>query len=556
MGGKLLARAREAKGLKTLVVFLSAICALFVVPIPAHSQSGTAPSFPSATAVRSIAENSAPFSPLGAPIVATDPDPLDVLTYSLSGRDAEFFNIVGTSGQLEPARPLDYESGDSYSVTVRATDSAGLYDTITVSIEVTNADEIGEIFLSQDALDDGPELYATLTDPDGNISDVSWLWSLSIDKVNWNGIPGAEHPSYSPSQEDLRQFLRVQARYTDGQGPGKVAATLFTTDLWSPGVNHPPEFPFSESGVRSVSAEAAEGQQIGRPVLAGDLDRDLLTYWLSGDAAQLFVIGHYTGQLKTRSALDPQLAGRYFGVVHVLDGKGGNANKAVRIDVGDVGVASALASSSASPRPMTEVSGPTQETPSDPGLGSSSKTPPTTLQTDGPQELARTTDQATTGLAADPKPGDEPFTTPPIVYLGTTGSRVEPVPATKADHEPVAALTVVEPPLPPVTGEKAPVNTVYPTDGTGTAVSAESSGLSSLFPWLAWTFVGIVLLAVVLMWLMRTKRGKESEISLPPPTVGPERRIGPLPILVSQLDKEMSASVGTDLITSNRTENS
>ena len=555
MKGILLACAGEAKRLKTLVVFLSAVCALFVLPIPAHSQSGTAPSFPSAAAVRSIAENSAPFTPLGTPIVATDPDPFDTISYSLSGRDAEVFNIVGTSGQLEPVQPLDYESESTYSLTVRATDSTGLYDTITVSIEVTNVDEIGEIFLSQDALNDGSELYATLTDPDGNISDVSWLWSLSIDKVNWNGIPGAEHPYFSPSQEDLRQFLRVQARYTDGQGPGKVAATLFTTDLWSVGANNPPEFPFSESGVRSVGAGAAEGQQVGRPVLAGDLDRDLLTYWLSGDAAQLFVIGPHTGQLKTRSALDPQLAGRYFGVVHVLDGKGGNANKAVRIDVGDVAVSPALDSSTASPPPMTGVSAPAQEVLPDPDLGPKSKTPPTTVQTGTPQELAETTDQAATGLAAGPKSMKDPLATHPLVNLGTTESRVEPDPAPKADHEPAPALMAVEPPPPPVTGEKAPVNTVYPTDGTGTAATAESSGLGSLLRWVAWVLVGILLLAAALVWLMRKKRGKSGEISLPPPTVGPERRIGPLPVLVSQRDDGMSASVGTDLITSNRPEN-
>ena len=556
MGGILLACSGEAKRLKTLVVFLSAVCALFVLPIPAHSQSGTAPSFPSATAVRSIAENTAPFSPLGTPIVATDPDPLDTVTYSLSGRDAEFFNIVGTSGQLEPVQPLDYESESTYSLTVRATDSTGLYDTITVSIEVTNVDENGEIFLSQDALNDGSELYATLTDPDGNISDVSWLWSLSIDKVNWNGIPGAEHPSYSPSQEDLRQFLRVQARYTDGQGPGKVAATLFTMDLWSAGANNPPEFPFSESGVRSVAVDAAEGQQIGRPVLAGDLDRDLLNYWLSGDAAQLFVIGHYTGQLKTRSALNPQLAGRYFGVVHVMDGKGGNANKAVRIDVGDVGVSPALASSTASPTPTTGASASAQEALPDPDPGAKSKTPPTTLQIVVPQELAETTDQAATGLVSGQKPEEDPLATHPLVNLGTTESNVEPDPATESDHEPESALAAVAPPPPPLTGEKAPVNTVYPTDGTGTAATAESSGLGSLLRWLAWALVGTLLLAAVLVWLMRTKRGKPSEVSLPPPTVGPERRIGPLPVLVSQRDDGMSASVGTDLITANRTENS
>jgi len=62
----------------------------------------------------------------------------------------------------------------------------------------------------------------------------------------------------------------------------------------------------------------------------------------------------------------------------------------------------------------------------------------------------------------------------------------------------------------------------------------EGGGFGSLLGWLVSFFVGLVLLAVVLVWVMRRKAGRENEITLPPPTVGPERRLGPLPVLTSR----------------------
>jgi hypothetical protein len=496
-----------------------------------------------------LAENSTPFHPIGDPIAATDQDSSEVLTYSLSGRDSEFFNVEGTSGQLQAVRPMDYESGSGYSVAVRATDPAGLYDTVSVNIRVTNVDETGEIVLSHEVEPVGPLLNATLTDPDGGISGVSWQWAASTDKTNWKDITGAEASSYFPTPEDLRQYLRVQARYTDGHGPGKVATTLFNTDLWSPAMNHPPEFPFSESGVRSVSAETTAGQEVGQPVLAGDLDRDLLTYWLAGDASQLFVIGPYTGQLKTRAPLDQRLKGRYFGVVHVLDGRGGSAHIAVRIDVGDVSVPVALPSAAASLPSEGEEPAPTPVAASDGNSSPNPKAVSTALTPDAPQGPAITGDPAAaTDSPGEPGPiraqvsGANPSSTAAPPFPGTTESTVGPQTVTEADQDTAAVATALNPPSDPLTREGLLLNTADSSGGIGPAVTTEGDGFGSLFAWLAYFFVGLVLLAVLLVWFMRRKRGKESDISLPPPTVGPERRLGPLPVLASQRGVGISAN--------------
>ena len=60
-----------------------------------------APAFPAAeTGARSVAENTAPGTDIGAPVAAVDADTADTLSYALGGTDAADFAIVSASGQL------------------------------------------------------------------------------------------------------------------------------------------------------------------------------------------------------------------------------------------------------------------------------------------------------------------------------------------------------------------------------------------------------------------------------------------------------------------------
>ena len=100
-----------------------------------------APEFPaSEDGARSVPENTVAGEDIGAPVEATDADN-DVLTYFLSGTDAVSFDIISATGQLQTKAALDYETKDTYSVTVTATDSGGLSDSIDVTITVTDVDE-------------------------------------------------------------------------------------------------------------------------------------------------------------------------------------------------------------------------------------------------------------------------------------------------------------------------------------------------------------------------------------------------------------------------------
>ena len=87
---------------------------------------------------RSIAENTSAGENIGEPVIATDLDEEDVLTYTLGGIDAASFGIEAGTGQLLTKAPLDYETKDNYTVVVSVSDGKGGTDSISVTIYVTD----------------------------------------------------------------------------------------------------------------------------------------------------------------------------------------------------------------------------------------------------------------------------------------------------------------------------------------------------------------------------------------------------------------------------------
>ena len=107
------------------------------------------PSFPDATATLTIAENTAAGRNIGGRIVAADPDRDSALTYTLGGSNAASFAIVAASGQVQTKAGLNYETRDSYTVTVSVSDGKNARgnadtrtdDSITVTINITDVNE-------------------------------------------------------------------------------------------------------------------------------------------------------------------------------------------------------------------------------------------------------------------------------------------------------------------------------------------------------------------------------------------------------------------------------
>ena len=103
---------------------------------------GPAPVAPSFTdgfrTARGVAEGARPGDTVGEPVPATHPDEL-AITYSLSGTDAASFTVDETTGQIRVREGVDLVVGNTYSVNLTATDSAGFGAIIIVTIEVAEA---------------------------------------------------------------------------------------------------------------------------------------------------------------------------------------------------------------------------------------------------------------------------------------------------------------------------------------------------------------------------------------------------------------------------------
>ena len=202
-------------------------CAVSLNTAPVFSDSE---SNPITEAGRSVVENTAAGENVGTPVAATDNNG-DTLTYALGGTDAASFDIDPLTGQLMTKEALDYETKSSYEVMVTATDPEGASDMITVTITVTNEEEMGEVTLwaGADALTMAPQVGDTITgavmDPDGGVTGESWQWARTMDTADmssWMDIAGETNAAYMVTAGDTGYYLRVMATYTDEAGTARV----------------------------------------------------------------------------------------------------------------------------------------------------------------------------------------------------------------------------------------------------------------------------------------------------------------------------------------------
>ena len=154
-------------------------------PIEASDEAPTppannAPEFPSTeTGMRSVAENTAAGENIGAPVMATDADAGDTLTYMLGGADMASFTIDSASGQIMTKAALDYEmpadadTDNAYEVTVTASDGNAADDaTIAVTITVTDMGLADSYDANEDGMIDGTEVLNAVEDYFNDVSGI------------------------------------------------------------------------------------------------------------------------------------------------------------------------------------------------------------------------------------------------------------------------------------------------------------------------------------------------------------------------------------------------
>ena len=183
---------------------------------------------------------------------ATDPEGDTLITWSLGGADMSKFSISDTDeldfkDSPDYEMPTDANKDNVYEVTVQASDGK-LTGMKKVKVKVTNVDEPGVVTLSRTTPRIGFPVTATLTDPDGSISKLTWQWSDGN-----TDIGDATSDTYTPVGDNVGEPLTVTAMYFDG-------ATAADSDTkWSAVV---------------VSTAVAEGIRANKPPEFGDEDPD------------------------------------------------------------------------------------------------------------------------------------------------------------------------------------------------------------------------------------------------------------------------------------------
>ena len=297
------------------------------------------PVFPEGTsATRSVSASASAGTSIGQPVTATDADSGDTLTYSLEGRDAAFFDIGETNGQLLTKSGVTLLAGETYTVTVAAddgTDSAR----ITVTIEATVAPPNNAPVFSDGA-------SATRSVPAGAPAGTSIGTPVAAtdadsgDTLNYS-LEGQDAASFdiNTSNGQLLTLAGVtldRSTYTvtvvanDGTASARITVTITVV------LNNPPTFTGTGTS-RSVVESQPAGTNVGSPVTATDTDQgDTLTYTLGGVDDASFDIVATTGQIQTKAPLDEETKASYRVTVTANDGTADSAPFTVTITVTDV----------------------------------------------------------------------------------------------------------------------------------------------------------------------------------------------------------------------------
>ena len=291
-------------------------------------------------------------------------------TYSVYGADNDVpaFDSAGFLGFRAGHEP-DYEEQSSYSITIEARSGEGprrLTVTLEVTVNVVDAEDAGEVFLSQREPQVGSVVQATVRDPDGGVRISKWVWERSDEITvddgvipsaecrddlgtpgigvvgDWTPIGGASSVVYTARPADVGRCLRATATYTDKIENAADAADERVTGVVEAPVqtsnpaNTAPHFVGqSDRTTRRVAKNTEAGKDIGVPVSAHDDDEDLVIYTLGGADAASFGISRNNGQLKTKAGLDYEARNSHTVVVIATDPSGAADSILVTISVND-----------------------------------------------------------------------------------------------------------------------------------------------------------------------------------------------------------------------------
>ena len=247
---------------------------------------------------------------------ATDSDAIDIITYSLSGSDAQWLTIDPSGGAIAFASPPDYEAAQDsnqdniYELIINASDGANANSASQeLNVSVSNLSDSTPVFsTATDSValaenSSGVVYTAQATDPDGdslsyslNGSDAS---SFRIDSVS-GALSFASPPDFETPQ-DADQDNIYELHISASDGISAVSASLDLLVSVSDVNDNQPQFPQSTESISVFE----DSYGIIYTAQATDADTgDSITYSISGTDASLLTINSSSGALTFLSPPD------------------------------------------------------------------------------------------------------------------------------------------------------------------------------------------------------------------------------------------------------------
>ena len=296
---------------------------------------------------------------------ATDPEN-DNLTYSLSGTDANYFNIGSSSGALsftsnpDYEAPTDADSNNVYQVTLEVSDGNGNSASQALTISVTGVNESPAINSAASAsVPENTSITTTIytasaTDPE-NDNLTYELSGADIDNFIIDSSSGAisfvAPPDYeAPTDANNDNGYQVTLEVSDGNG--NSASQELTISVT--GVNEVPTI--NSTGSASIAENTSTTTTI-YTASATDPENDNLTYALSGTDANYFNIGSSSGALSFvnnpdyEAPTDADTNNAYQVTLEVSDSNANTASQELVITVTDVNEAPTITSATSASVP-------------------------------------------------------------------------------------------------------------------------------------------------------------------------------------------------------------
>ena len=255
-------------------------------------EANNRPEFSSgASATRSVAENTPSRQNVGAQVTATDRDG-ENLTYTLEGEGLgkDSFSIDSRTGQIKTSADLDYESRQSYSVTVKAEDGSetrNSFAAISVTIMVNDVDEppTKPTAPAVSGISGLSDSVLVMWEEPSNMGPPITDYDLQYREGSSGGFKSWPHFGLDMSTIitglSASKFYQFQVQARNAEGPSQWSSSGSGRPDPDP-ANNPPVY---TGGVRNFTVEenSEAGVNVGEPVTASDQDRgDTLTYSLEG----------------------------------------------------------------------------------------------------------------------------------------------------------------------------------------------------------------------------------------------------------------------------------